>query len=154
MSALYDLPFGEEEEKAGKHHPQKRSSAVLAEVLGHIEVAPILTIGSGRPVNPLTGLDSNLSHASPLSSRPLGFGRNTLKTPGFATVDLRVLKYVPIGEHGKLDFVVEAFNLFNRTNVSQINPFYGSGLSPRSSFGLPIEAFNSRHIQISIDFEF
>src|SRR5262249_22003168 len=154
LSALYDLPFGEEEEKAGKHHPQKRSSAVLAEVFGHIEMAPIVTIGSGRPVNPLTGLDSNLSHPFPLSSRPLGFGRNTLKTPGFATVDLRVLKYVPIGEHGKLDFVVEAFNLFNRTNVSQINPFYGSGLSPRSSFGLPIEAFNSRHIQISIDFEF
>src|SRR5262249_55900830 len=100
LSALYDLPFGEEEEKALKPaQSQKRGSAFLAEVLGHTEVAPIVTIGSGRPVNPLTGLDSNRSNAFPLSSRPLGLGRNTLKTPAFATVDMRGLKYLPIGEH-------------------------------------------------------
>jgi hypothetical protein len=154
LSALYDLPFGEEEEKAGKPQPQRGGSGILGDIFGHIEVAPIMTIGSGRPMNPLTGVDSTRNAAYPLSSRPLGFGRNTLRTPVFATIDLRAIKYVLIGEHGKLDFVVEAFNLFNRTNVSQINPFYGSGLSPRASFGLPIEAFNARHIQISIDLEF
>ena len=69
-------------------------------------------------------------------------------------MDLRVLKYIPIGEHGKLDFVAEAFNLFNRTNVSQINPFFGSGIRPLAGFGVPIEAFNARHFQFSIDFEF
>ena len=84
----------------------------------------------------------------------MGFGRNTLKTPSFASVDLRVLKYLPIGEHGKLDFVAEAFNLFNRTNVSQINPFFGSGSRPLSGFGQPVEAFNARHLQFSLDFEF
>jgi hypothetical protein len=56
-----------------------------------------LTFESGRPVNPLTGLDSNQSHAFPLSDRPLGFARNSLNTPALATMDFRVLKYFPFG---------------------------------------------------------
>jgi len=55
----------------------------------HIEVAPILTFESGRPVNPLTGLDSNQSHAFPLSARPRALERNSLKTPAVFTMDLR-----------------------------------------------------------------
>jgi hypothetical protein len=155
VSALYDLPFGDEDEKKGQS-PKQRNGTVdrLSGLLEHIEVAPIVTLGSGRPVNPLTGVDSNRSDAFPISSRPLGLARNALQTSWFAAVDLRVLKYLPIGEHGKLDFVAEAFNLFNRTNVSQINPFFGSGIQPLSGFGLPVEAFNARHLQFSIDFEF
>jgi hypothetical protein len=156
VSALYDLPFGDEDEKKGQS-PKQRGNGIadrLSGVLEHIEVAPIVTLGSGRPVNPLTGLDSNRSDAFPISSRPLGFARNALQTSRFAAVDIRVLKYLPIGERGKLDFVAEAFNLFNRTNVSQINPFIGSGIQPLAGFGLPIEAFNARHLQFSIDFEF
>jgi hypothetical protein len=155
VSALYDLPFGDEDEKKGQNPmPAKRPANRFASILEHIEVAPIVTLGSGRPVNPLTGVDSNRSDSFPISSRPPGFVRNGLRTPWFAAVDLRVLKYLPIGERGKLDFVAEAFNLFNRTNVSQINPFFGSGIRPLSGFGLPIEAFNARHLQFSVDFEF
>jgi hypothetical protein len=155
VSALYDLPFGDEDEKKGQS-PRQKNAAVdrLSSILEHIEVAPIVTLGGGRPVNPLTGVDSNRSDSFPISSRPLGFVRNGLRTPWFAAVDLRVLKYLPIGERGKLDFVAEAFNLFNRTNVSQINPFFGSGIRPLSGFGLPVEGFNARHLQFSIDFEF
>src|SRR5262249_12384873 len=91
-SALYDLPFGEEEESGPK--TSKRVRSPLDVLLSHIELAPIVTIGSGRPVNPLTGVDSNQSDAFPFSARPLGFGRDTLKTPAFASVDLRALKYV------------------------------------------------------------
>jgi hypothetical protein len=54
VSSLFDLPFAEEEEsKAGK----KEGDDLLGTVLGHIEIAPILTLSSGRPVNPLTGSD-------------------------------------------------------------------------------------------------
>src|SRR5207302_3992395 len=134
LSALYDLPFGEEEEKSAKPTPPETGgSDLLGEILGHIEIAPIVTIGSGRPINPLTGLDSNRSHALPISSRPLGFGRTTLRSPAFATVDLLVLKYFRLGEHGKLDIAAEVFNLFNRANVSQLNQFFGSDRA--SAFG-------------------
>ena len=70
----------------------------------HIEVAPILTLESCRPVNPLTGLDSNQSHAFPLSAKPLGLGRNSLSTPTLATMDFRVLKYFPFGGVKRLDW--------------------------------------------------
>jgi hypothetical protein len=65
-----------------------------------------------------------------------------------------MLKYFDIKPHGKLDLVVEAFNLLNRTNVSQLNAVYGPLLTPASSFGRPIEAGIARQLQFSLDFEF
>ena len=103
---------------------------------------------------PLTGVDSNRTDAFPLSSRPLGFVRNSLETPSLATIDLRVVRYFPLGGVRRLDFVVESFNLFNRTNVREINPFYGSGGLPLPDFAQPLDGFNPRQLQFSIDFEF
>ena len=122
--------------------------------ISHIEVAPILTLESGRPVNPLTGLDSNQSHAFPLSARPFGLGRNSLNTSVLATMDFRVLKYFPFGGVRRLDVVAEFFNLFNSVNVSQINPVFGSGLTPIPGFRQPVAGTGSRQIQFSLDFEF
>jgi hypothetical protein len=148
FNALWELPIGDEE--AGK--PPKDDW--ITRVFGHIEVAPIVTVDSGRPVNPLTGIDSNGSHAFPFSARPLGFGRNSLRTPMLANVDLRVLKYVPFGKTARLDLVAEAFNLLNRANVAQINPIFGTGSVPLPSFLQPISGVGARRIQFSLDFEF
>jgi hypothetical protein len=151
FNALWDLPVGDEEDKNGK---SEESTSWLAQTFSHIEVAPILTLESGRPVNPLTGFDSNQSHAFPLSARPLALGRNSLHTPALATMDFRVLKYFPFGEAKRLDVVAEFFNLFNSTNVSQINPVYGSNLTPLPGFKQPIAGTGARQIQFSLDFEF
>jgi hypothetical protein len=70
------------------------------------------------------------------------------------TMDLRVLKYFPFGESRRLDLVAEFFNLFNRPNVAQINPVFGSNLTPMLGLGQPIEGFGARQIQFSLDFEF
>ncbi len=152
LSALFDLPFGEEENG-------KKATGLLATALGNIEVAPILTISSGRPANPLVGLDLEHGHAWPVSSRPLcgtgPCGRNSLRTQSVSALDLRVLKFIPIKrERTRLDMVAEFFNLFNRLNVSDINPFFGVGASPITTFSSPIDAFNPRQMQFSIDFEF
>ena len=141
----------EEENGAGK---PKANPGWLTRAFSHIEVSPIFTAESGRPVDPLTGLDSNLSDAFPLSARPLGFGRNSLETPPLVTLDLRILKYFPFGESRHLDLVAESFNLFNRANVAQINPVFGSSLSPIPGFAQPIEGTGARQIQFSLDFEF
>ncbi len=151
FNALWDLPIGEEEDKGRK---SDESTGWLTQTFSHIEVAPILTLESGRPVNPLTGLDSNQSHAFPLSARPLALGRNSLKTPALATLDFRALKYFPFGGVKRLDVVVEFFNLFNHANVSQINPVFGSGLTPLPGFARAIAATGARQIQFSLDFEF
>src|SRR5258706_1112352 len=119
FNALWDLPIGDEEEQSVKSESEE-DKGWLTQTFSHIEVAPVLTVESGRPENPLTGLDSNRSHAFPLSARPLAFGRNSLETPLLFTVDLRVLKYFPFGGANRLDVVVESFNLFNRWNVLQV----------------------------------
>ena len=103
FNALWELPIGDEEPNKPARHDW------LTRVLGHIEVAPILSIESGRPVNPLTGVDSNGSHAFPLSTRPPGFGRNSLRIPMLANLDFRVLKYFPFGKTARLDLVGETF---------------------------------------------
>jgi hypothetical protein len=151
VNALWDLPIGHEEDNGGKSH---QNSGWLTRTFSHIEVAPILTAESGRPLNPLTGLDSNRSHAFPLSGRPLNFDRNWMQTPGIVTVDFRVLKYFPFGESRRLDLVAESFNFFNRANVAQINPVFGSNLAPMPGFGQPTEGIGARQIQFSLDFEF
>lgn len=147
FSGTFDLPFGDEDEG-------KRPSGITSKLFGNIETAPILTIGSGRPVDPLTGFDANRSGAFPLSSRPRGFARNSLKTGTEATLDLRVLKFFKIGEHGKLDVVAESFNLFNHKNVVALNQFYGAVSSPLPSFATPNKAGIARQLQFSLDFEF
>ena len=147
LSGTFDLPIGDEEET-------KKPSGVIAKLFGNIEVAPILIIGSGRPINPLTGFDANRSGSFPLASRPLGFGRNSLSTPAQVQFDLRVLKFFKIGEHGKLDFVAESFNVLNHTNVAALNQFYGPESSPLPVFSRPNKASIPRQLQFSIDFEF
>lgn len=153
FNALWDLPIGEDEDAPKpKQAPANTNWATRA--FEHIELAPIFSVGSGRPVDPLTGLDSNRTHAFPLSARPLGYSRNSIQIPRNVTVDLRAVKYFPFGGVRRLDLVAEAFNLFNHANVAEINPFFGSSLTPIAGFAQPIEATGARQVQFSLDFEF
>jgi len=151
VSSLFDLPIGEDENDRGK---SKTQQDLVGKLFGHIEAAPIFTFSSGRPVNVLTGIDEERSRAYPFASRPLGLGRDTLRTPHFVNVDLRIVKYIRYGERRRLDFVTEAFNLLNHPNVLALNPFYGSGTTPQRSFGTVTGFAAPRQIRFSIDFEF
>jgi Carboxypeptidase regulatory-like domain/TonB dependent receptor-like, beta-barrel/TonB-dependent Receptor Plug Domain len=149
MSALWDIPIGDAEDR-GAAGP---SSNPFVRAFSNVEVAPILSIDSGRPANPLTGTDSNLLHVYPFASRPLDLGRNSLRTPTNVDLDLRVLKTIAIWR-GKLDLVAESFNLLNHTNVTQLNTSFGNGTSPVFSFSTPTETAVPRQIQFSLDYEF
>jgi len=151
FNALWDLPIGDEDDSpAGANH----NSGWLTKIFSHIELAPIFTAQSGRPVDPLTGVDSNRSHAFPLSSRPLGFARNSLQTPATVNLDFRFVKYFPFGEYKHLDLVAESFNLLNHANVIEIDPVFGSAAAPLPQFNRPTEAAGARQIEFSVDFEF
>lgn len=149
-NALWELPIGDEE--PGK----PTSDNWLVKAFRHIELAPILTVASGRPVDPLTGVDTFGTHARPLTARPAGFGRNSLLTPMLANMDFRALKYFPLGfsKTAHLDLVAEAFNLFNRANVALINPVFGSGAIAQAGFLQPLAGAGARQIQFSLDLEF
>ena len=62
--------------------------------------------------------------------QPAGFlgtaGRNILRGPGLATLDLSISKNTPLralGDSGKLEFRAEIFNVFNHINLG--NPAVG-----------------------------
>ena len=77
-----------------------------------------------------------------------------MQTAAIVSMDFRVLKYFPFGESRRLDLVAESFNFFNRPNVAEINPVFGSNLAPMPGFGQPTEGIGARQIQFSLDFEF
>jgi hypothetical protein len=139
LSALWELKLADEGWKR---------------VFSHIELAPILTLGSGRPLDPLTGLDSNRGGAWPLATRPLGFARNSLMSPYVANLDFRINKAFPIRDHGHVSLMVDFFNMLNRRNVSALNPMFGSGAKPLAKFGLPIESQRPRENQFAVEWEF
>src|SRR5262249_58630068 len=129
---LFDLPIGEDENDPGKSQTHQ---GLIDTVFGHIEAAPIFTFSSGRPVDALTGTDEERSRAYPFAARPVGFGRNTLQTPRFVNVDLRVVKFIPYGGGGGVDFTVGGFNLLNQPNKLAGNTYLGPGRAPIARFG-------------------
>lgn len=50
-----------------------------------------------------------------------------------------------------LDIVAEPFNLLNRQNIIQVNPVFGSDLTPGPQFSLPILESDARRVQFSLD---
>jgi hypothetical protein len=78
--------------------------------------------------------------------------RNAFIGPGFNSTDLNIARKFRapfFGEAGRVDFRVEFFNLFNRTNLQ--NP--GSGIRT-STFGRPTSAFGARNIQFGLKIVF
>jgi hypothetical protein len=111
------------------------TSSLKNRYLKNFLISSIITVSSGQPFNLLAGqdLDGNGDIAAP-ADRPNAIGRNAGRGPGFATVDMRVARSVAIGEKVKITGYFEAFNLFNRLNVNDINRVYP--LTP-TGFNLP-----------------
>jgi outer membrane receptor protein involved in Fe transport len=151
-------PFDLGAERAiSSQHQQHRftfNGLWLLPIPGEIELTPLITVGTGRPIDPLVGLDANRSDAFPLSGRPLGLGRNSLQTPAAAIVDLGVIKTVQLGKLGHVDLGVLFFNLFNHVTASSLNPFFGTNATPLSGFGRPIQGVNPRQVQLSVNWEY
>jgi len=148
FNALWELPIGDEDSPG-----QARKRTLAERVFMHLELAPIFTVESGRPVDPLTGID-NGSDAFPLSARPFGFARNSFRGPALTNVDLRLLKYFPFGKTAHLDLVAEAFNLLNHANAVEVNPVFGAGVVAMPGFLQPLAGSGARRIEFSLDFEF
>jgi hypothetical protein len=93
-------------------------------------------IGSGLPVNPVTGTDNNGDTYS--SDRPVGFGRNSFRTPSQTQIDASLSRRFRITERFTAEARAEVFNLINRNNFIEVNNVYGEGPTPRPTFLQPI----------------
>jgi outer membrane receptor protein involved in Fe transport len=92
---------------------------------------------------------------------------NAFHTPPIKYVDLRVSRRFTIKENAKIEFLAEGFNIFNRTQVTDVNNrMYVLSASGGQviatfdpTFGTPSNLsngffFRERQIQLAVRFEF
>jgi hypothetical protein len=147
---------------------------------GHIfngwTIAPILNAFSGARVTGFIsggisptafGFSSNTTpgggaNGSGGANRFAGLPRNYFKQPNIWYVDLRLSRRFKITEGTKLEVLGEAFNLFNRTQVTGINSTLytqsGTNMTFSPTFGSVTAAdstlFRERQVQLAVRFEF
>ncbi len=154
--------------------------------LSNFTIAPIFEISSGRPFNILSNQDTN-NDQSNQTDRPTVLDNGTLCVPGtpgciglitngqfstgslprnygmthrYVSLDMRLAKLVPIGEHLRLELIAEGFNLFNRFNEAAASPFIDDvrAFNLRSEngryFSRPTAAFDSRQFQFGLKLNF
>ena len=123
--------------------------------LEELSAAPILTAGSGRPINALLTSDVWRTGAYPLTARPPGMPRNPFLAPGTVSVDLRLMKTFPV-KNGRavLQFGAEAFNLLNHFMPGKASEFFLSPEGQPGTYGRSLEPGNGRQIQLMVQFEY
>jgi len=157
LSGIWDLAYA----KSITNRP-------IRAVLSGFQISPIVTLQSGRFLSPTIGGNSDIQNdGNTRNDRPPFVGRNTFEAPGYATVDLRVTRDLPIRESVRLRMMFEAFNLFNRANFGNINPSVTSIITtqynynaatrvftPNPTFGAPNDTFDPRIVQLSAKITF
>jgi outer membrane receptor protein involved in Fe transport len=127
----------------------------------------ILTAQSGQPYSGLINNDLN-NDGNQASDRTPGLGRNTFTLPSTVSLDTRLTRTFPIkNERTRLEFSWEAFNVFNRGNVTAVQTqqfavstkaaICGGGvpqclmplLSGLSAFGRPTATSGPRIMQLA-----
>lgn len=89
------------------------------------QFSSIVTIQSGRPFTMFVGGDSN-GDTNPVTDRVGLSGRNSYIGQPLRSWDLRVSRSFQLGEHKKLDLMLDAFNVLNRQNIDEVFTVYGS----------------------------
>ena len=166
-SALLDLPFG----------PGRRflSSGILGHIVGGFRLNAIVSLKSGLPLvirggnspadrpnmvgdpelsGDQQGLTRWFNTSAFAAPPPFTFG-NTPRTldnprgPGFASVDLAVVRDFAFSQTSTLQVRAECFNLFNRVNFNQPNVNFLSG-----EFGQITSAGDGRRVQFGVKLYF
>jgi len=111
---------------------------------------PGVTFG---PPNVCLNLDGS-KFTVPLVAPPAGcdgnLGRNAFTSPNFFEWDMRLSRRIPLGERFKIDVIADAFNLFNRTNISAVNQLCDPLAGSTCSAGQPSAAYDARQFQFAL----
>jgi hypothetical protein len=153
----------------------RHSESGLHRFLADFTVAPILEVGSGRPFNIISGVDTNGDQQSsndrpsvnssgvlvlPPSFANGSLGRNMGITHKFASLDLRVMRAIRLGERVKLDVIAEGFNMFNRFNEASASPSFrdvnnfGQRAGNGRYYSRPTASFDPRQFQFGLKLNF
>ena len=153
------VPFGLKDSAAGRA------------IFGGFTISPIVTVASGVAYSAnISGfgpsaLSGGITGSGALGRIPLLFERNAFRQPKIVNVDLRLSRRFRFTESANLEVLAEAFNLFNRYQVTSVTTtmytFSGSNLDfqpATNSFGRVSGTGNSlireRQIQFAARFHF
>lgn len=131
------------------HQRHRFVSHGLIEMPWKTQASFVLTLASGLPVDPRTGVDNNGD--SNVVDRPFNpatgtiFARNSFRTPKQFSFDLSLAKRIVVRENFKLELRAEGFNLTNHSNLIKVNATYGNTADgkPLASFLTPIAGLSN-----------
>jgi len=155
-------------------------------LLNHWTIAPIVAVYSGVPLQSFVTCVSTQGTAGGINGSGCGTGngyfgannrlpnevipRNSFRLPKIINVDLRVSRRFRFNESTALEFLVEGFNVFNRTQVTgEASTIYavsgfsnvtrtGTLIAPNTPFQQVNAAggtlFRERQVQMAVRFEF
>jgi hypothetical protein len=150
-------------------------TGVARAIFGDLQLSPIVVVSSGYAIPASIPSTFPPSFSTPSNTLfgaggvlQIPFLRNVYRRPYTSTTDLRISKKVRIKEHMNLEFLAEGFNIFNRSNVTQVNTSYISSinfttgvLTYNPSFGQTTTTginntiiFSPRQIQLGARFNF
>jgi hypothetical protein len=72
-------------------------------------------------------------------------GRNALRGPSYASLNLALVKHLRYGQRGQLDLRAEVFNVTNRVNYDLPDSFFGS-----PTFGKILSAGSPARFQFGV----
>jgi hypothetical protein len=137
------------------------SSMRIRRLLAGFQVGWVYAYASAAPFNIVTGADNN--NDTTVNDRPAGVGRNSGRLPcfghldtacGTAAFDVRLSRVLPFGKSHRIEAMIEAFNLFNRANVVNVNNTVGNGATPSPTFKQVTAVADMRQIQLGVRWSF
>jgi len=140
LSGVWDLDYG------------THASGWKHWLLGGWALSGIASYQTGQPYTAMATTDIN-SDGNNRSDRQPGFARNTFRLPALITVDPRVTKSFAFAP-ARLQLIAEAFNVFNRSNVSAVRTAYTTTSTLTSGFGSATSSSGPRIVQLAAKLSF
>jgi hypothetical protein len=120
-------------------------------------VSLILSAQSGQPYTARVGAVDLNGDGNTRNDLAPGTERNEFRLPSIVTVDPRITRDIPMGP-ARLQLIWEAFNLFNRDNISGVDTTYysvsGTTLTRTTTFGRPLVSAGERIMQLAAKISF
>ncbi|MBC8165524.1 MAG: hypothetical protein H7Y20_06600, partial [Bryobacteraceae bacterium] len=137
---------------------RKSGEGWLNYLVNNNQLALLLNIQSGELFNLASNriLNGDTSTAAAFQ-RPLFVGRNTIRAPRTAELNVRYSRFFPFKERMSAEFIAEATNVFNRTNVTGLNATATVDPGGAILTNAPLNwtsALDQRLIQIGVRFNF
>ncbi|PYQ30796.1 MAG: hypothetical protein DMF56_08325 [Acidobacteria bacterium] len=139
-------------------YAQKLGAGWTHTLLSGWSISGIASYQTGQPYTPVVNADLNNDGNLSNDIAP-GFRRNSLRLPSQLSIDPRITRDLAFGGV-RVQLIWEAFNLLNRSNVSNVNRTYYSynatsnTLTKSATFGIPTVSAGPRIMQLAAKVSF